>query len=61
MRVSALTASPHLAAQDSFNVLEAFFVGRALAEVLNERLGAAAADALAEFGKLDAELRRGLQ
>jgi len=39
-------------------MLEAFFVGRALAEVLNERLGAALGDALAEFGKGDAETRQ---
>ena len=36
-------------------------MGRALAEVLNERLGAALGDALAEFGKADAELRQGIR
>lgn len=49
------------AAQESRNMLEAFFVGRALAEVANERLGAALGDALAEFGKFDAELRQGMR
>ena len=39
-------------------LLEAFFVGRALAETVNERLGGALADALAEFGRRDAELRQ---
>ena len=39
-------------------MLEAFFVGRALAEVVNERLGAALGEALAEFGKWDAETRQ---
>lgn len=39
-------------------MLEAFFVGRALAEVLNERAGAALGDALAEFGRFDAETRQ---
>ncbi|PRW59941.1 thylakoid lumen sll1769 [Chlorella sorokiniana] len=39
-------------------MLQAFFVGRALAEVLNERLGAALGDALADFGKWDAETRQ---
>ena len=52
---------PPPAAETSFNMLEAFFVGRALAEVVNERLGAAVGDALAEAGKLDAELRRALR
>ena len=42
-------------------MLEAFFVGRALAEVLNERLGAALGDALAEFGKFDAETRQAIR
>lgn len=39
-------------------MLEAFFVGRAVAEVLNERLGAAFGDALANFGTWDAETRQ---
>lgn len=42
-------------------MLDAFFLGRALAEVLNERLGAALGDALANFGKADAELRQALR
>lgn len=42
-------------------MLEAFFVGRALAEVLNERAGAALGDALAEFGRWDAETRQAIR
>lgn len=42
-------------------MLEAFFIGRALAEVVNERLGAALGDALAEFGKWDAETRQSIR
>ncbi|KAL4420150.1 hypothetical protein ABPG77_010366 [Micractinium sp. CCAP 211/92] len=49
------------AQQESRGMLEAFFVGRALAEVLNERLGAALGDALAEFGKWDAETRQSIR
>lgn len=39
-------------------MLDAFFYGRALAEVLNERLGAVADDFLVEFNKRDAERRQ---
>lgn len=49
------------AAQESRNMLEAFFIGRALAETLNERAGSALGDALANFGTLDAEFRQGLR
>ena len=45
----------------SRNLLEAFFIGRAFGEVVNERLGAAAGDALADLGRLDAETRRSLR
>ncbi|AKG20197.1 DUF6825 family protein [Calothrix sp. 336/3] len=38
-------------------LLQAFFVGRAVAEVINERLEHTLTDALSEFGKFDAELR----
>ncbi len=38
-------------------LLQAFFVGRAVAETLNERAERAFTDALSELGKLDAELR----
>ncbi|MFQ4146356.1 DUF6825 family protein [Chlorogloeopsis sp. ULAP02] len=38
-------------------LVQAFFVGRAVAEVLSERLENAFTDALSELGKLDAELR----
>lgn len=53
--------SKSAAQQESRGMLEAFFVGRALAEVLNERLGAALGDALAEFGKWDAETRQSIR
>ncbi|KAL3147919.1 hypothetical protein ABBQ32_002629 [Trebouxia sp. C0010 RCD-2024] len=39
-------------------VLEAFFLGRAFAEAINDRLGAALGDLLSEFGKADAERRQ---
>lgn len=38
-------------------LVQAFFVGRAVAEVLSERAEAAFTDALSEMGKLDAELK----
>jgi hypothetical protein len=38
-------------------LLQAFFVGRAVAEVLNERLEVAITDALSDLGKFDAEAR----
>ncbi|MBF2064724.1 MAG: hypothetical protein IGS39_09930 [Calothrix sp. C42_A2020_038] len=38
-------------------LVQAFFVGRAVAEILSERLEHTVTDALSELGKLDAELR----
>ena len=38
-------------------LLQAFFVGRAVAEVVNERLEVAITDALSDLGKFDAEMR----
>jgi polyhydroxyalkanoate synthesis regulator phasin len=38
-------------------LLQAFFVGRAVAEVVNERLEVAITDALSDLGKFDAEAR----
>jgi hypothetical protein len=38
-------------------LLQAFFVGRAVAEVINERLEVAITDALSDLGKFDAEAR----
>ncbi|BAZ10344.1 hypothetical protein NIES4071_21590 [Calothrix sp. NIES-4071] len=38
-------------------LLQAFFVGRAVAEILSERLETTVTDAMSELGKLDAELR----
>lgn len=37
-------------------LVQAFFVGRAVAEVINERLEVAITDALSDLGKLEAEL-----
>ncbi|AUT00392.1 hypothetical protein CLI64_08325 [Nostoc sp. CENA543] len=42
-------------------LVQAFFVGRALAEVVNERLEVAFTDALSEIGKFDAEAREQLR
>jgi hypothetical protein len=42
-------------------MLEAFFIGRALAETVNERAGAALGDALANFGTFDAEFRQAIR
>lgn len=41
-------------------VVQAFFVGRAIAEVLTERAEHALTDALSEWGKLEAEARENL-
>ena len=42
-------------AGSSRSVLDAFFYGRAFAEVANQRLGELADEALVRLGKLDAE------
>ncbi|BAZ67156.1 MAG: hypothetical protein KME28_00560 [Pelatocladus maniniholoensis HA4357-MV3] len=42
-------------------LVQAFFVGRAVAEVMTESLENAFTDALSEVGKLDAELRENLR
>jgi methyl-accepting chemotaxis protein len=42
-------------------LVQAFFVGRAVAEVLNERLELAFTDALSEVGKFDAEAKEQLR
>lgn len=42
-------------------LVQAFFVGRAVAEVINERLEVAVTDALSELGKFDAEAREQLR
>jgi uncharacterized protein YceH (UPF0502 family) len=42
-------------------LLQAFFMGRAAAEVINERLEVALTDALSEVGKFDAEAREQLR
>ena len=38
-------------------LVQAFFVGRAIAEVINERVEVALTDALSELGKFDAEAK----
>ncbi|MDZ7965190.1 MAG: hypothetical protein RM368_09460 [Nostoc sp. DedSLP03] len=42
-------------------LVQAFFVGRAVAEVVNERLEVALTDALSDLGKFDAEAREQLR
>lgn len=42
-------------------LVQAFFVGRAVAEVLNERLEVVLTDALSDLGKFDAEAREQLR
>jgi len=41
-------------------LVQAFFVGRAVAEVINERLERSITDTLSEVGKLDAQLKEEL-
>ena len=42
-------------------LVQAFFVGRAVAEVINERVEVALTDALSELGKFDAEAKEQLR
>ncbi|MCC5642653.1 hypothetical protein LC607_06750 [Nostoc sp. CHAB 5824] len=42
-------------------LVQAFFVGRAVSEVVNERLEVALTDALSDLGKFDAEAREQLR
>lgn len=42
-------------------LIQAFFVGRAAAEVINERVQVALTDALSEVGKFDSEAREQLR
>jgi hypothetical protein len=42
-------------------LVQAFFVGRAAAEIINEHLESAVTDTLSELGKLDAEARERLR
>jgi hypothetical protein len=42
-------------------LVQAFFVGRAVAEVINERVEVVLTDALSELGKFDAEAREQLR
>ncbi|MEA5616233.1 hypothetical protein VB711_00045 [Cronbergia sp. UHCC 0137] len=42
-------------------LVQAFFVGRAVAELINERVEVALTDALSELGKFDAETREQLR
>ena len=59
LRVAASYSSEP--AGSSASILEAFYYGRAFAETLNERLGAALDDLLSELGKQDAERRESLR
>ncbi|MBD1211622.1 MAG: DUF6825 family protein [Dolichospermum sp.] len=45
----------------SNTLVQAFFVGRAVAEVINERVEVALTDALSELGKFDAEAKEQLR
>lgn len=45
----------------SNSLIHAFFVGRAVAEIINEQLENALTDALSELGKFDAEQRERLR
>ena len=42
-------------------MLDAFFVGRALADVVNEKVGSALGEFLSEVAKKDAERRRDIR
>jgi polyhydroxyalkanoate synthesis regulator phasin len=42
-------------------LVQAFFVGRVVAEILNEQIESALTDALSELGKFDAETRERLR
>ncbi|KAK9810878.1 hypothetical protein WJX73_005046 [Symbiochloris irregularis] len=58
--------SPQRAYSDSSSgssrsVLDAFFYGKAFAEVVNERLGTLADEALVKFNKADAERRQAVR
>lgn len=57
-RQQARKSRPPLLADSNKAVLEAFFLGRAFAEAINDRLGAALGDLLSEIGKADAERRQ---
>lgn len=49
------------AATESFEMLEAFFIGRAFAETVNERLGQLAGDTLAQIGRLQTEIPQSIR
>ncbi|KAL0018169.1 hypothetical protein WJX79_008648 [Trebouxia sp. C0005] len=60
-RKQTRVASPHKRSATTGSdrsVLEAFFLGRAFAETVNDRLGAALGDLLSEIAKADAERRQ---
>ncbi|CAN0897885.1 Uncharacterized protein At4g13200, chloroplastic [Linum grandiflorum] len=46
---------------ESKNVLDAFFLGKALAEVLNERIESAVGEVLSTIGKLQSEQQKQIQ
>lgn len=43
------------------SILDAFYYGKAFAETMNERLGAALDDVLSELGRQDAERRESMR
>lgn len=49
------------AGDEANGVLDAFFLGKAIAETVNERLGAALGDALSEITKANAEAQASLR
>lgn len=56
-RAPGMTRADETETTESREVLDAFFVGKALAETLLERAGGALSDVLGEVAKFDAERR----
>ena len=50
-----------LAADESREVLDAFYLGRAVAQTVSERLGAVLGDVLSEVVKISAEQQRAIK
>ena len=57
-RSTPVDAGGGVARRGAAQVLDAFFVGRALADVLNERVGSAVGELLSDLAKKDAERRK---
>ena len=58
--VSSLSAPRRASSRDTDSLTNPFFYGKALAEVLNERMGRLAADTLAGVGTFEAEFRKAM-